>query len=73
MSPEHAAVMLPLRQVQCQRLLLTDGGTVLPEPVLEQLSSAVMMNPTNLGAWHVSVYIYPLIHLKYSSKARVTK
>lgn len=57
-SPEHAAVMLSLRQVQCQRLLMTDGGTVLPEPVLEQLSSAVMMNPTNLGAWHWLAEVY---------------
>uniref|UniRef100_A0AAX7SR85 Tetratricopeptide repeat domain 37 n=1 Tax=Astatotilapia calliptera TaxID=8154 RepID=A0AAX7SR85_ASTCA len=57
-SPEHAAVMLSLRQVQCQRLLMTDGGTVLPEPVLEQLSSAVMMNPTNLGAWHWLAKVY---------------
>lgn len=59
-SPEHPAVMLSLRQVQCQSLFVTDGGSVLPEPVLEQLSNAVMMNPTNLGAWHVSGYL--LIH-----------
>lgn len=57
-SPEHPAVMLSLRQVQCQSLLMTDGGTVLPEPVLEQLSSAVMMNPTNLGAWHWLAEVY---------------
>lgn len=53
-SPEHPAVMLSLRQVQCQRLLLANGGTPLPDSVLEQLSNTVMMNPTNLGAWHVS-------------------
>lgn len=57
-SPEHPAVMLSLRQVQCQRLLLADGGTVLPEPVLEQLNNAVMMNPTNLGAWHWLAEVY---------------
>ncbi|KAK5613394.1 hypothetical protein CRENBAI_022565 [Crenichthys baileyi] len=51
-SPEHPAVMLSLAQVQCQRLLLTSGSTVLPEQVLEQLNKAVMMNSTNLGAWH---------------------
>ncbi|XP_037339604.2 tetratricopeptide repeat protein 37 [Pungitius pungitius] len=51
-SPEHPEVMLSLRQVQCQRLLLVGTGTVLPDPVLEQLQNAVMMNPTNLGAWH---------------------
>ncbi|XP_022607239.1 tetratricopeptide repeat protein 37 [Seriola dumerili] len=50
-SPEHPAVMLSLRQVQCQRLLLAKGGTVLPDSVLEQLNKTVMMNPTNLGAW----------------------
>lgn len=56
-SPEHPAVMLSLRQVQCQRLLVAnDGATVLPDSVLEQLSNTVMMNPTNLGAWHVSGY-----------------
>lgn len=57
-SPEHTAVMLLLRQVQCQRLLLADGGTVLPEPVLEQLSGAVMMNPSNVAAWHWLAEVY---------------
>uniref|UniRef100_A0A8C3GAC8 SKI3 subunit of superkiller complex n=1 Tax=Cyclopterus lumpus TaxID=8103 RepID=A0A8C3GAC8_CYCLU len=51
-SPEHPAVMLSLRQVQCQRLLLAGRGTVLPDSVLEQLHNTVMLNPTNLGAWH---------------------
>ncbi|XP_075960487.1 tetratricopeptide repeat protein 37 [Anarhichas minor] len=51
-SPEHPAVMLSLRQVQCQRLLLAGGGTVLPDSVLEQLHNTVLMNPTNPGAWH---------------------
>lgn len=54
MSPEHPAVLLSLRQVQCHRLLASSGGTVLPDSVLEQLNNAVIMNPTNLGAWHVS-------------------
>jgi len=53
-SPEHPAVMLSLRQVQCQRLLLAGPGTALPDPVLEQLHNTVMLNPTNIGAWHVS-------------------
>ena len=53
-SPEHPAVMLSLRQVQCQRLLVAKGDTVLPESVLEQLNNSVMMNSTNVGAWHVS-------------------
>ncbi|KAA8592375.1 hypothetical protein FQN60_017830 [Etheostoma spectabile] len=39
-SPQHPAVMLSLRQVQCQRLLLASGGTALPDSVLEQLNNA---------------------------------
>uniref|UniRef100_A0A665SX81 Tetratricopeptide repeat domain 37 n=1 Tax=Echeneis naucrates TaxID=173247 RepID=A0A665SX81_ECHNA len=57
-SPEHPAVMLSLRQVQCQRLLLASAHTVLPESVLEQLNNTVMMNPTNLGAWHWLAEVY---------------
>lgn len=59
-SPEHPAVLLSLRQVQCQRLLVASGGAVLPDSVLEQLNNAVMMNPTNLGAWHVSEQLHHL-------------
>ncbi|XP_061584934.1 tetratricopeptide repeat protein 37 [Cololabis saira] len=51
-SPEHPAVMLSLRQVQCQRLLMANGGAILPDQILEQLNKAVMLNPTNIGAWH---------------------
>uniref|UniRef100_A0A4W6G8C9 SKI3 subunit of superkiller complex n=1 Tax=Lates calcarifer TaxID=8187 RepID=A0A4W6G8C9_LATCA len=57
-SPEHPAVMLALRQVQCQRLLVANGGTVLPDSVMEQLNNTVMMNPTNLGAWHWLAEVY---------------
>uniref|UniRef100_M4AYA2 SKI3 subunit of superkiller complex n=1 Tax=Xiphophorus maculatus TaxID=8083 RepID=M4AYA2_XIPMA len=57
-SPEHPAVMLSLMQVQCQRLLMADGGTVLTEQVLEQLNKVIMMNPTNLGAWHWLAEVY---------------
>ncbi|XP_074526833.1 superkiller complex protein 3 [Halichoeres trimaculatus] len=57
-SPEHPAVMLSLRQVQCQRLLVADAGTVLPDSVLEQLNSTVMANPTNVGAWHWLAEVY---------------
>nr|XP_019949487.1 PREDICTED: tetratricopeptide repeat protein 37 [Paralichthys olivaceus] len=57
-SPEHPAVMLSLRQVQCQRLLVADGGNVLPDSVLEQLSNTVMMNSTNIGAWHWLAEVY---------------
>uniref|UniRef100_A0A673CSX6 Tetratricopeptide repeat domain 37 n=1 Tax=Sphaeramia orbicularis TaxID=375764 RepID=A0A673CSX6_9TELE len=56
-SPEHPAVMLALRQVQCQRLLLAEG-TILPDTVLEQLNSAVMTNPTNINAWHWLAEVY---------------
>lgn len=54
MSPEHPALVLQLRQLQCERLLLEQPGTTLPVPVLEQLSAAVMANPTAVSAWHVS-------------------
>ncbi|KAG8012128.1 Tetratricopeptide repeat protein 37, partial [Nibea albiflora] len=57
-SPEHPAVLLSLRQVQCQRLLAASGGTVLPDSVLEQLNNTVMVNPTNLGAWHWLADVY---------------
>ncbi|TKS78896.1 Tetratricopeptide repeat protein 37 [Collichthys lucidus] len=57
-SPEHPAVLLSLRQVQCQRLLVASGGTVLPDSVLEQLNNTVMVNPTNLGAWHWLAEVY---------------
>lgn len=53
-SPEHPAVLLSLRQVQCQRLLVASEGNFLPDTVLEQLNNTVMVNPTNLRAWHVS-------------------
>lgn len=53
-SPEHPGVLLLLRQVQCQRLLGAGDHAVLPDGVLEQLNNTVMMNPTNLAAWHVS-------------------
>ncbi|CAB1449155.1 unnamed protein product [Pleuronectes platessa] len=57
-SPEHPAVMLSLRQVQCQRLLVADGSNVLPDSVLEQLSNTVMLNRTNLWAWHWLAEVY---------------
>ncbi|XP_070689878.1 tetratricopeptide repeat protein 37 [Pempheris klunzingeri] len=57
-SPDHPAVMLLLRQVQCQRLLVSNAGTVLPDSVLEQLNNTVMVNPTNLGAWHWLAEVY---------------
>lgn len=57
-SPEHPAVLLSLRQVQCQRLLVDSGGAALPDSVLEQLSNTVMVNPANIGGWHVSGHFH---------------
>ncbi|KAL0979784.1 hypothetical protein UPYG_G00189630 [Umbra pygmaea] len=51
-SPEHPAVVLLLRQVQCERLLLSSAGTALPASVLQQLSSTVLDNHTSVVAWH---------------------
>lgn len=59
-SPEHPAVMLSLRQVQCQRLLLASDGTVLPDAALEQLNGAVAMNPTDISAWHWLAKVYQI-------------
>ncbi|XP_011614358.2 tetratricopeptide repeat protein 37 isoform X1 [Takifugu rubripes] len=57
-SPEHPGVLLLLRQVQCQRLLGAADHAVLPDGVLEQLNNTVMVNPTNLGAWHWLAEVY---------------
>lgn len=57
-SPEHTDVMLSLRQVQCQRLLLANRGTALPDAVLEQLSNSVAINPANISAWHWLAEVY---------------
>lgn len=72
-SPEHPAVMLSLRQVQCQRLLLASDGTVLPDAALEQLNGAVAMNPTDISAWHVSVHQVRLqLHANLSNNLTFT-
>ncbi|XP_072521083.1 superkiller complex protein 3 [Salminus brasiliensis] len=57
-SPEHPAVILLLRQVQCERLLLSNAGKCIPNAVLEQLSAAVMANPTSVSAWHWLAEVY---------------
>ncbi|KAJ0041718.1 hypothetical protein NL108_008022, partial [Boleophthalmus pectinirostris] len=57
-SPEHPAVLLSLRQVQCQRLLLANEAAVLPDAVIEQLNGAVAMNSTNINAWHWLAEVY---------------
>uniref|UniRef100_A0A4W4FY58 Tetratricopeptide repeat domain 37 n=1 Tax=Electrophorus electricus TaxID=8005 RepID=A0A4W4FY58_ELEEL len=57
-SSDNPAVLLLLRQVQCERLLLSDSGTCIPPAVLEQLSAAVMANPTSVLAWHWLAEVY---------------
>ncbi|XP_068617091.1 superkiller complex protein 3 [Brachionichthys hirsutus] len=57
-SPDHPAVLLSLRQVQCQRLLAAGWGTVLPDAVLEQLHDTVVGSPSSLGAWPWLAEVY---------------
>uniref|UniRef100_A0A8C1VN77 Tetratricopeptide repeat domain 37 n=1 Tax=Cyprinus carpio TaxID=7962 RepID=A0A8C1VN77_CYPCA len=57
-SPEHPVVLLRLRQVQCERLLLSDAGNCVPPAVLDQLSAAVMANHTSVSAWHWLAEVY---------------
>ncbi|XP_066510637.1 tetratricopeptide repeat protein 37-like [Hoplias malabaricus] len=57
-SPEHPAVFLLLRQVQCERLLLSDTGKCISATVLDQLSAAVMANPNSVSAWHWLAEVY---------------
>ncbi|XP_027001415.1 tetratricopeptide repeat protein 37 [Tachysurus fulvidraco] len=57
-SPEHPAVFLLLRQVQCECLLLSDARDCIPSTVLDQLSAAVMANPTSVSAWHWLADVY---------------
>uniref|UniRef100_A0A672MRU2 SKI3 subunit of superkiller complex n=1 Tax=Sinocyclocheilus grahami TaxID=75366 RepID=A0A672MRU2_SINGR len=57
-SPEQPVVFLMLRQVQCERLLLSDAGNCVPPAVLDQLSAAVMANHTSVSAWHWLAEVY---------------
>lgn len=57
-SPENPGVLLLLGQVQCQQLFGAADNPVLPDSVLEQLNNAVMINPTNLSAWHWLAEVY---------------
>lgn len=57
-SPEHPVVFLMLRQVQCERLLLSEAGSCIPPAVLDQLSAAVMANHTSVAAWHWLAEVY---------------
>lgn len=58
-------MLLLLRQVQCQQLFSAADNPVLPDSVLEQLNNAVVINPTNLSAWHVSGSSELLVNLFY--------
>ncbi|KAI5088222.1 tetratricopeptide repeat protein 37 [Silurus meridionalis] len=57
-SPEHPAVFLLLRQVQCESLLLSGARDCIPPTVLDQLRAAVMANPTSVSAWHWLAEVY---------------
>uniref|UniRef100_A0A672M7X6 SKI3 subunit of superkiller complex n=1 Tax=Sinocyclocheilus grahami TaxID=75366 RepID=A0A672M7X6_SINGR len=57
-SPEHPVVFLMLRQVQCERLLLSEASNCVPPAVLDQLSAAVMANHTSVSAWHWLAEVY---------------
>ncbi|XP_069747865.1 superkiller complex protein 3 [Narcine bancroftii] len=54
--PDHPAVFLLLREVQCEQLLLSHRQ--LPDAVLEELKKAVMSNFTSVTAWHWLAEIY---------------
>lgn len=54
--PDHPAVFLLLRQIQCEQLLLSQQQ--LPDTVLEELKKAVMSNFTSITAWHWLAEIY---------------
>ncbi|XP_062873563.1 superkiller complex protein 3 [Trichomycterus rosablanca] len=56
--PEHPAVFLLLQQVQCERLLLPDTKNGIPPAVLDQLSAAVLANPTSVSGWHWLAEVY---------------
>ncbi|KAM9446217.1 superkiller complex protein 3 [Clarias gariepinus] len=57
-SPEHPAVFLLLRQVQCECLLLSGARDSIPATVLDQLNAAVMANSTSVSAWHWLAEVY---------------
>lgn len=52
-SPEHPVVFLMLRQVQCERLLLSVTDNYVSPAVMDQLNAAVMASNTSVSAWHV--------------------
>ncbi|XP_056601418.1 SKI3 subunit of superkiller complex protein isoform X1 [Triplophysa dalaica] len=57
-SPEHPVVFLMLRQVQCERLLLSVTDNFVSPAVMEQLNAAVMASHTSVSAWHWLAEMY---------------
>lgn len=57
--PDHPALFLVLRQVQCKQLL--QSHKELPDSVLEELHKTVMTSATSVAAWQVSAR--PLLEL----------
>ncbi|XP_064294738.1 superkiller complex protein 3 [Phalacrocorax carbo] len=54
--PEHPALFLLLRQVQCKQLL--QSHKELPDTVLEELHKAVMTSSTSVTAWQWLAKVY---------------
>uniref|UniRef100_A0A8C4XJG7 Tetratricopeptide repeat domain 37 n=1 Tax=Falco tinnunculus TaxID=100819 RepID=A0A8C4XJG7_FALTI len=54
--PEHPALFLLLRQVQCKQLL--QSHKELPENVLEELRKTVMTTSTSVAAWQWLAKVY---------------
>ncbi|XP_074934517.1 superkiller complex protein 3 [Phalacrocorax aristotelis] len=54
--PEHPALFLLLRQVQCKQLL--QSHKELPDTVLEELHKAVMTSSTSVAAWQWLAKVY---------------
>ncbi|KFO10173.1 Tetratricopeptide repeat protein 37 [Balearica regulorum gibbericeps] len=54
--PEHPALFLLLRQVQCKQLL--QSHKELPENILEELHKTVMSSSTSVAAWQWLAKVY---------------
>ncbi|XP_054254342.1 SKI3 subunit of superkiller complex protein isoform X3 [Indicator indicator] len=54
--PEHPALLLLLKQVQCKQLLQTHGE--LPDSILKELHKTVMNSSTSVAAWQWLAEMY---------------
>ncbi|XP_035745210.1 tetratricopeptide repeat protein 37 [Egretta garzetta] len=54
--PEHPALFLLLRQVQCKQLL--ESHKELPDTILEELRKTVMSSSTSVAAWQWLAKVY---------------